>query len=242
VAGPTYLFQGRSVTLPCVVREAASGAATYLVRADAARRLLPAPELDVVELLPGRALLSLACINYRDNDLGDYNEISIALFVRERTAPRGVPVLGAAFDFLRGRLPTFILRLPVNQSFTCEAGCGIWGFPKVVSEIEIASGSRAVCTWRADGHHVFTFSVPRGGNATLPDQDLATYTVLQGALHRTRFVTGATGVGFHLGGAELALGPHPIAHELASLGLPKRALMSVWMEKMHGRFDAPEKR
>jgi hypothetical protein len=242
VSASSYSFQGRTVTLPCVVREAASAAATYLVDAAAARRLLPGPELDVVELMPGRALLSLACIDYRDNDLGDYNEVSLALFVRERGAPRGLPVLGAAVDFLRGRLPTFILRLPVNQSFTCEAGCGIWGFPKVVNEIEIEHGSRAVCTWQADGQRILRFSVARGGRARMPDQALATYTYREGALHRTRFVSGAQGVGFHLGGAELELGPHPIAQELRGLGLPKRALLSVSMEKMHGRFEAPEKR
>lgn len=236
------VFQGREVTLPCVVRDASSGSATFLVEAAAARRWLPGPELEPVELLPGRTLLSIACVDYRDNDLGDYDEISIALFVRERGAPRGVPVLGTAFDFLRGRLATYIHRLPVNQSFTCEAGRGIWGFPKVVDDIEISDGPRATCTWRAEGRHVFTFSLPRGGRARMPEQELATYTFLDGALHRTRFVTGAEGVGFHLGGAEIVLGDHPIADELRVLGLPKRALLSVWMEKMHGRFEAPEKR
>jgi len=72
--GP-WICDGREVRMPVVVRDAASGAATYLVSAAAARRLLPGPELDVVELLPGRAVLTLACIDYRDNDLGDYNEV-----------------------------------------------------------------------------------------------------------------------------------------------------------------------
>ena len=75
----------------------------------------------------------------------------------------------------------------------------------------------------------------------MPDQELVTFTMIEGVLHRTRFVTGASGMGFRLGGAELSLGDHPIAEELRGLGLPKRALMSVWMEKMHGRFEAPEK-
>jgi hypothetical protein len=97
-----YTFQGRTVTMPVVVRDATSAAATYLVDARAARALLPGPELDVVELVPGRALLSVACIDYRDNDLGDYNEVSLAFFVRERRAPAGIPYLGTALDVLRG--------------------------------------------------------------------------------------------------------------------------------------------
>ena len=44
----------------------------------------------------------------------------------------------------------------------------------------------------------------------------------------------------HLGGADLTLGNHPIADELRSLGLPKRALMSAWLGHMHGRFEAPQ--
>src|SRR5881396_2492861 len=96
--GRRWVFEGRQVTLPVVVRDATSAAATYLVSAAAARRLLPGPELDVVELLPGRALFSVACIDYRDNDLGDYNEISLAFFVRRRDEAAGIPWVGAAVD------------------------------------------------------------------------------------------------------------------------------------------------
>ena len=79
---PRYSIQGRTVEMPVVVRDATSCAVTYLVNAKAARRLLPGDEIELVELLPGRALLNLAVIEYRDNDLGDYNEVSIAFFVR----------------------------------------------------------------------------------------------------------------------------------------------------------------
>ena len=89
--------------MPVVVREATSMAATYLVSASAARALLPGPELEVVELWPGYALFSIACIDYVDNDLGDYNEVSIAFFVREKGAAGGIPYVGTVADFLRGR-------------------------------------------------------------------------------------------------------------------------------------------
>ncbi len=235
-----WVFDGREVTMPVVVRDASSAAATYLVASDAARRLLPRPELDVVELLPGRALFSIAAIDYRDNDLGDYNEVSLALFVRRRGEPAGIPYLGAALDLARNRIATYIWRLPVDQRFTCLAGRGIWGFPKSVEQIafEDADGRRR-CRLVMDGRHVLTFSVKRGGNRTLPDAAMATYTYIDGALSRTTFVSGARGVGIHLGGAELVLGDHPLADELRSLGLPKGALMSVWMEHSHGRFEGP---
>lgn len=239
---PRYVFQGREVAMPVVVRDAASMAATYLVAADAARRLLPGPELDVVELLPGRALFSVACIDYRDNDLGDYNEVSLALFVRERGAATGLPYLGAALDLVRSRLATWIYRLPVTQSFTCDAGRGIWGFPKTVEQIDFDEpANRWRCRLVMSGRHVLTMSVPRGGRRTLPEVEMVTYSYLDGTLHRTRFTSGARGVGLHLGGAELQLGDHPLAAELHALGLPRRALLSVSMSHTHGTFAAPER-
>jgi hypothetical protein len=235
----TYPIQGRTVEMPVVVRDASSGAATFVVSAAAARRLVPGA-LEPLEILPGRALCSLAAIEYRDNDLGRYNEVSIAFFVRERGKANGIPYVATVADFLRARAATYIHRLPVDGSFTCEAGRTIWGFPKTIEQIEISRlRSRSSCRLVADGRHALTLSLPHGGKRTLPDATMVTYSIIDGALHRTEFSSGGEGVGFHLGGAEVELGDHPIAEELRSLGFPKRALMTMWMERMHGRFEAP---
>lgn len=228
--------------MPCIVRDACSATATWLVNARAAQALLPGPELEIAEVLPGRGLLSIACIDYRDNDLGDYNEVSIAFFVRKRGDRKGVPYLSAAVDMMRGLLPTHIIHLPVNQSFTCEAGSTIWGFPKTVDEIEIDMGEdRVRCVWNKDGQNVLKMSAPIGGSREFPEQTLCTYSYIDGALHRTPFVSSAEMLGVRKGGAQIELGAHPIADELRSLGLPKPALMSIWMDKMKGRFDEAER-
>lgn len=241
-AAPSFEVQGQEVRLPARVRDAESLTATYLVDAAAARSLLPGPELELPELLPGRALLSLACIDYRDNDLGDYQEVSIALFVRERGAPRGLPWLGTLVDLLRSRLGTWIHWLPVTQEFTREAGCRIWGFPKTLAEIGFRDrDALRECTLGADGRSVLSLAVPSGGTRRIPDAEMATYTWIEGVPHRTRFVSGAEGVGIHLGGAELHVGEHPEADRLRALGLPRRALFCAHMQHMHGRFEAPEK-
>jgi hypothetical protein len=237
---PRYVFQGREVTLPVVVRDASSSAATWAVDAAAARRLLPGPELEVVEVFPGRALFSIACIDYVDNDLGDYNEVCIALFVRRRGEAPVLPYVGSVVDFLRNRLATYIVHLPVDQAFTRDAGEGIWGFPKTVQRIDMAdAGGRRSCRLEMDGQHVLTSTSFRGGRFTLPDMAMKTYSYVGGALHETTFVSGATEVGFGLGGTELVLGDHPIAGDLRRLGLPRSALITVWMGHQHGRFEAP---
>ena len=243
VANDTVEVAGRPVRLPCEVRDASVGSATFLVRTRAARRWLPTDRLAPVEVVPGRALLTLTMIDYRDNDLGDYRELSVALVVR---MAGGLPVLGRIRDLgrlARGELATYIHHLPVDQPFTCAAGRAIWGFPKTEDRLDLTLGmEEAVCTWRVDDREVLTLTVPRGGTSTMPDRELATYTMLDGRLHATPFVSGGDGTRIVWGGARLALGDHPHATELARLGLPRRALASTWMERMHGSFGAPTPR
>jgi hypothetical protein len=239
---PVFTIQGREVGFPVVVRDASSGSATFLVSARAARRLLPGPGLEVPEVLPGRALCSIAAIDYRDNDLGDYNEVSIALFVRPAGARTGLPYLGAMLDMVRGGLGTFIRHLPVDQGFTCEAGCSIWGFPKTVQKIDFdVADDRASCRLVYDGREALTLTLPRGGDRSLPEREMLTYTFIEGVAHATSFVSRAEGFGVRRGGAELSLGSGPIADELRSLGLPRRALMTTWMEHMSARFGPARK-
>jgi len=234
------VIQGRRINYPVVVRKAVSASATYVVDAAAARAMLPCPELDVIEIMPGKTLFSLACIDYIDNDLGDYNEVSLAFFVREHNAPRGIPYLRAALDFLRGRVSTFIFWLPVDQDFTREAGESMWGFPKTLEKIDFEhSGARAICTLASAGRHVLTFSMPTGGKRELKETEMTTYTLMGDSTCATRFVSRATGVGFHRSGVELTLGDHPTANWLRGLGLPKKPLAAVWMENMSATFDPP---
>ena len=224
----SYEIQGQTVTLPVIVRDAAAGVAFFEVDAAAADRFLPGEAFEVVESSPGKAQLLFALIDYKDNDLGDYLEVGITLFVR----PRGST--DPADD------GTFIVHLPVDQSFTCEAGCTIWGFPKTVQEIsaDYAEGS-ATWTLTMDGQLVLRITVPRGGTDEMPDLPIHTYTYKDGVPHRTGFSQGGTGAQVLVGGdgVSLELGDHPIAKELAALGLPTDAAMSTWTEHLHGRFD-----
>ena len=165
--------------------------------------------------------------------------MSIAFFVRKRGESKGIPYLGAAAAMMRGGLPTHILHLPVTQSFTCEAGRVIWGFPKTVDEIDFdTSGDRALCVWNRDGQNVLKLNLPKGGDKNFPEQTLSTYSYIDGALHETQFASSAENLGVRLGGAQLSLGAHPIADDLRSLGLPKPAAMTMWMGRMRGSFEA----
>jgi hypothetical protein len=235
-----FVVQGKSVAMPVRVRDAVSVSAVYVVPAAAVRRLLDPAPVHVLEVLPGRALCVLAAVEYRDNDLGRYNEFAVNFFVRHGgLRPR--PLLGLVSAFRRGSAAAYVHWLPVTTTFSRDAGRDIWGFPKTVEEIEFRDehGWR-LCTVVSGGIHVLTFSVRRGGRRTLPEMPQAALAARDGVLMRTRSVMGGVGVGTRVGGARLILGQHPRADELRMLGLPRGALLSSSMERMRAVFEAPE--
>jgi hypothetical protein len=135
----------------------------------------------------------------------------------------------------KGTLPSFSWKMPVNQSFTCEAGSKIWGFPKTVERIEFdySREDSFHALLEMDGEKVFEMRVPRGRGQSPPAMELTAYSYIDGKPHETRFTQRSEGVGMHFGGraVELRLGDHPIARTLRGLGLPKKPLMTVWTER-----------
>lgn len=239
---PSYQIEGQTFTLPCHVRDASSGAALYLVPLAAARALLAGPDIDVAEFLPGKAICTIAMIDYKDNDLGNYNEVSIALFVRPKGERPLLPWLGNWIDLSASKLGVHILHLPVDQSFTCEAGAEIWGYPKTVQKIDITyTDSRAKCELVYNGEHALTFSVARGGEKALQPSPVTTYSYKDGKPQKTVARQHVTGFGTHKGAtAELTLGTGLIADQLRSLGLPKKPITAMWMDNMAAEFGPPE--
>jgi hypothetical protein len=226
-----YEIQGKTVTMPAVVRDASSGSVMYMVDRAAAQRLVP-DSFETVEATPGQTQLTLVIVDYRDNDLGDYDEVGIIFFVKPADQPDA-------------EIGSYIYKLPVNQSFTCEAGCRIWGFPKSVEEIDFRyEDNSATCSLTMAGQHVLTLTVPRGGSNSTPDTEATGYTLIEGVPHQNVFTRGGSGESTTPGGAgvELVLGDHPIADELRALGLPEAPpLLSAWSEHMTGSFGASEK-
>ncbi len=241
--GPRYEIQGRTVSFPVEVRDASAAIAGFLVPSRAANRLV-GDAFEIVDFLPGRTLFMLGCIDYRDNDLGDYNEIAMNFFVRQRGAPRGFPYLGAWKAMSRGTLPSYSWKMPVDQSFTRDAGALIWGFPKTVERIDFdySREGRFGALLQMDGEKVLEIDLPRGGDKERPTSSAVGYSYIEGVAHATRFTQQISGLGAAGGrSVELSLGPHPVADDLRALGLPRKPLMTTWAGKMVMSFGPPEK-
>jgi hypothetical protein len=231
----SYAIDGETVTIPVEVRSAKMVAAQFLVDADAAQAVIDYSGLRVARPLGGKAMLALSAIAYADNDLGPYHEFAVAFVVEPHDAAPGVR---RAWN----RPTTLIHRLPVNQAFTCAVGKGVWGFPKWVCTIDyVDHGSRTECTVIDDGELAIGLEVRRGLVPLPPTEtEMTAYAWHDGVLRRTPWVTRNRAGRGRPGGAAVRLGRHPMADELASLGLPARALMTTSVGVMSATFGAPE--
>lgn len=222
------MVSGRRVAFPVVVRDASNATAVFLVDRIRAQALLPGDTFEVIEAAPGLAQVALGFVDYRDNDLGDYNEAMVVFFVRPTADP-------AAAE------GTFIYALPVNQEFTCIAGRELWGFPKSVEKIEINyEGERARCRLEMDGALVFQLSIPTSESGSdMGTMEMVTYSYRDGRALATSFRQGGETSFPDPSTVELTLGDHPLAESLRALGLPSEAALATWTARMNGAFDRP---
>lgn len=238
-AGLTYEVAGRRVRLPLTVGRCRCGLAAFTADAGALTERLPAG-LVPFAWRPGRGVVMLSLVDYRDNPLGDYDELVVATAVRRDRPGPGRPGRGALSrlrSLLSGPDGVFVHHMPVDQAFTREAGETIWGYPKTHDRLRIVTtAGRAGARWWQDGRLVLELGVPRGGRLPVPPGRGATFSLKDGRLHRTRLTARGRGARLGPGGASLTLGDHPVADGLRALKLSAGAVATAWAERVRMRF------
>ncbi|MGD1280595.1 acetoacetate decarboxylase family protein [Mycobacterium seoulense] len=231
-----HTIAGTVLTMPVQIRTANQHMAMFSVDADAAQQMIDYSGLRVCRYLPGRAIVVLMLMHYIDGDLGQYHEFGTSVMVNppgsEESGLRALQSAGA-----------FIHHLPVDQAFTLEAGTKIWGYPKVMGDFTVREGRQFGFDLSIEGQPVIGMEFRRGlpFRLTPRRQEQRTYSHRDGITRETTFEHTLDGVRTRFGGVSIRLGDHPYAKELASLGLPKRALVSSSVDHVQMSFgDAQE--
>jgi hypothetical protein len=235
-----HTIAGTVITMPVQIHKAQQHMAMFSVDADAAQQLIDYSGLQVCRYLPGRAVVVLMLMHYIDGDLGQYYEFGTSVMVNPPGAPSeskrgGLSALQSA--------GAFIHHLPVDQEFTLEAGTKIWGYPKVMADFTIREGRQFGFDISVDGQLVAGMEFRRGLPIRLTPRHQAqrSYSHRDGVTRETAFEHTLDGVRTRFGGVRIWLGDHPYAKELASLGLPKRAMLSSSADHVQMTFgDAQE--
>jgi hypothetical protein len=228
-----HTIAGTVLTMPVKIRKATQHNAMFAVNADAAQRLIDYSGLRVYRPVRGRAIATLILTHFIDGDLGPYYEYSTCVMVN----PPGADAPGFQ--------SAFVQHMFVDQAFTLEAGRMIWGFPKVMADFTVRDGKQFGFDATIDGQFVLGMEFSPGlavPSALAPGaQELRAYSCLDGLPRESAYEVSFHGTRYRPGGARIRLGDHPYAKELASLGLPKRALMSSSADNVEMSFgDARE--
>jgi hypothetical protein len=231
-ADGAYLVEGQSIAMPVRVRSARMASATFLVPADVAQPVIESTGLTVARRARGKCVVSLALVKYIDCDLGDYDELGLCFVVEDPPGVTPTP---------KGGVATYIHRLPVSQEFTCHAGRGIWGFPKWVDDLTVATDARGATATLAGEVSVRL----KRGHIPVPSREMTMVCYsndASGGLLRTEWITHnqSTRLGFGRSVAEVDVtGDGSFAADLRALGFPRKPLMTMFAGDMHATFEAP---
>ena len=156
----------------------------------------------------GRATVLFGCFEYRDSDLGPYNEVGLGILA---TAPKDQDSA------------LYVIHLPVSTAATDRIGRELWGYRKFVAKIDVRGDDRAFSTTVREVA-TGTIAVLEGALRALapsPPTDFPTYSLRNGKVLRTRIHV-LTSFGT-CGGSDfflkLGASSHPMAQSLRALGL-----------------------
>jgi hypothetical protein len=239
----TYRFPTFYADVTCAI-------AIFLCDRDRARALLPHPSMHPVKMPGGRSVVLLSCYEYKCvYNVAPYNEIAmtIPIMVGDGWAP---PLLPLVLDFKHKGY--FVFSMPVTSLENQIRGASIWGLPKIVEEIDVATEGGSCTTTARDEHGetYFELTVPTAGSTRHFDEAGYLYTLRDGELLKSRTcfegdfaVTTNAGLLWKksrsVEAPVLRLGESPRADALRSLDLEPTAFQLRFCASMNSCFDLP---
>ncbi len=235
---------GQPAKVPIFYYDGTAMQAVFPARLRALRRLMPDPRFCPARLAPGLGAVAVTCFEYRDTDIGPYNELAISIVLNEPWFLPNLPGLALVSGLRRRQLHAWVHHLPVTTEIARAGGVDFYNYPKFIAGIDFQeSEKRRVCRLSKGAEHILTLSGER--IATPRSEQLQLFSHLwmdrqpQGAEFKINAVE--MGVSVRPGVASLALGErHPIARELAQVIAWSRPIQYQYMARFEGILYGPE--
>lgn len=238
----TYSFPTFYADVTCAI-------AIFLCDYRRAQEMMPHPSMQPVKMPRGRAVVLLSCYEYiKIMNIGPYNEIAMTIPVMvDGWAP---PVLPLVMDFKKKGY--YVFSMPVTSLENQIRGTRIWGLPKIVEEIDLATEDDRCTTVARDdnGDVYFELTMPTSGQQKHFDETGHLYSLLDGRLLKSRtcfkgdfnVTTNASLLwkkGRPAATPALKLGTSPRADALRALEIEETAFQFRFASSMNSCFDLP---
>jgi len=210
-----------TISVPIFYYDISSISAAFLAPLDKIKALFPSPRMKPLRVTPWHGLTAITAYEYRDCDLGPYNEVSISFPITiDKTSSWVKTLLGKTDEYLK----VYIRHLPVTTEIARAVGVDFAGFPKFIAEIEFVEedGWRR-CRLSGDQGHILTLGVRQLPLVSAGRSRVHSMTVLEDQILRLEFVLSESdkAVSRDSKDVQMELGDHPISRELKELGLGK---------------------
>ncbi|MDP6909075.1 MAG: acetoacetate decarboxylase family protein [Flavobacteriales bacterium] len=119
-------------------------AGVYTADYVACKSYIPNDKFNILQVLPGRCLIGIHCMEYYDTDVGPYNEVSVSVGIAPSKTLFSAPsILKSA---LAQNFHAYILQLPVTTEVAYFGGVDYFNYPKFVGSIEFEErDSHRIC-------------------------------------------------------------------------------------------------
>jgi hypothetical protein len=232
------------VKLPIFYYDGTATGAVFPARLGALRRLMPDPRFSPARLAPGLGAVAITCFEYRDTDIGPYNELAISVVLNEPSFLPNLPGRALIASLRRRQLHAWVHHLPVTTEIARAGGVELYNYPKFVGGIDFEeTGTHRVCRLREGQEHILTLSGERIATPRSEQVQLFSHLWMDRQPQGSEFKINAIEMGVSLrpGVASLQLGErHPIARELADLIAWRRPIQYQYMARFEGILYGPE--
>jgi hypothetical protein len=235
---------GQPAKVPIFYYDGTATQAVFAARLGALRRLMPDPRFSPARLAPGLGALAITCFEYRDTDLGPYNELAISVVLNEPWFLANLPGRALVSSLRRRQLHAWVQHLPVTTEIARAGGVDFYNYPKFIAGIDFEeAASRRVCRLSEGAEHILTLSGERIATPRSQELQLFSHLWMDRQPQGSEFKINALEMGVSLrpDAATLQLGErHPIARELAGLIAWRRPLQYQYMARFEGILYGPE--
>jgi hypothetical protein len=244
VAQSEVAIAGQAARVPIFYYDGTAIQAVFVARLGALRRLMPDPRFSPARLAPGLGAVAVTCFEYRDTDIGPYNELAISVVLNEPWFLPNLPGLALASSLRRRQLHAWVQHLPVTTEIARAGGVDFYNYPKFIAGIDFQeSEERRVCRLSEGAEHILTLSGERIATPRSQELQLFSHLWMDRQPQGSEFKINAIEIGTSVrpGAASLELGErHPIARELASLIAWSRPIQYQYMARFEGILYGPE--